>query len=73
MSTAASIYNGLNAILSGTASNAAGAAQDAAENETTMKRLLDIDIETEELDDREAAMEEAAYWNEFFWECESGR
>ena len=38
-----------------------------------MKRLLDIDIETEELDDREAAMEEAAYWNEFFWECESGR
>ncbi len=52
---------------------AAYAAQDAAENETTMKRLLDIDIETEELDDREAAMEEAAYWNEFFWECESGR
>ena len=43
---------------------AAYAAQDAAENETTMKRLLD---------DREAAMEEAAYWNEFFWECESGR
>ena len=38
-----------------------------------MKRLLDIDIETEELDDREAVMEEAAYWNEFFWECESGR
>ena len=29
---------------------AAYAAQDAAENETTMKRLLDIDIETEELD-----------------------
>lgn len=52
---------------------AAYAAQDAAENETTLKRLLDIDIETEELDDREAAMEEAAYWNEFFWECESGR
>ena len=52
---------------------AAYAAQDAAENETTMKRLLDIDIENEELDDREAAMEEAAYWNEFFWECESGR
>ena len=46
---------------------AAYAAQDAAENETTMKRLLDIDIETEELDDREAVMEEAAYWNEFFW------
>ena len=52
---------------------AAYAAQDAAENETTMKRLLDIDIENEELDDWEAAMEEAAYWNEFFWECESGR
>ena len=60
--------------LTGTeAEPAAYAAQDAAENETTMKRLLDIDIENEELDDREAAMEEAAYWNEFFWECESGR
>ena len=50
---------------------AAYAAQDAAENETTMKRLLDID--TEELDEGKAVMEVAALWNEFFWECESGR